>query len=192
MIKDNNPWFDIFGMCQPADGLMAILNQHVSSYNISVEDDVIWLSEPGMYQLFECGQLFGSTSFRNWLITDVLPVLHEEVGHNIWEEYAAVAQYELDEITNENGYIFIATCDKLQEDGLYILDAGYNVWWRIRYLDDTNDNTWRVIVQYKSKKHQKHLAPIQDYFSGRHVSGNYYHFLNDDAVKEFAMAYKKK
>lgn len=190
MVKDNNPWFDIFALCTPADGLREVLDQHVSSYNIFWEEDTMWLSEPGMYQLFESGKLYGSASFRDWLTEDVLPALHEDVGHNIWEDYAVAAKHELDEMTEEGGFVFIATCDRLQEDSLYILDAGYNVDWRIRQLDDTNNNTWRVIVKYKTKKHRKHLLSLQDFFSGRHVSGNYYHFVDDAAVKEMALQYK--
>lgn len=199
-IVNNNTWFDMNSICKMMGStqlLGPILTKCISPYNISSSDNgdgvIDWINEPGLYQLFLSGQLEGGSLIEYWLTTHLLPLVRAEIGQNIWAEYAVVASIELTEMTNEDGFIFIATCDRLRKEHIYIIDNAHNVsWWRTRQIDEDKDISWRTVVEFKSNNRVQSLERLTQYFAMRHLCNEYYFFIDDDDAKNMSLEYMKR
>lgn len=191
-IKNSNPWFDIGSICKlmgSKQELRPLLESYVFPCHLAFADNAIWINEPGIYQLLLCGKLHGTEILKVWLRTHLLPLVHNSVGRNIWDEYAAVANFELEEVSNLGGCIFFATCDRLFKQGVYIMDAAYDINWYMRKLD-TQEDTWRTVIQFICNKRKERLMSLENYYADRRIVKNYYRFEGDDEVRQKALAYK--
>lgn len=153
--------------------------------------DTMFINEAGMYQLMLRSKLPEMEWFQKCVTSNLLPAM-QSYYQALGLKFEKVSKLDLEDITSERGYIYVATADKYEKINHYRIGSTTNVEKRMAQLTDETLHNWRMIAAFEtSDRHVDEIKMLDALKPSRHCR-DFFTFLSPiEALNKCKHAYMK-